>query len=372
MPDAVMKYLLKIVLLSLISVPASYSADVVEVARTRIPIEMTAVPTRAGWMLSSPKRIKVLTPDQHLLYSRRIKSNQRLLYSEGGEHFGVIKYNDHSPTTFSVLRVEVFDNAGKPLWTIEKPEASSFVLSAHTSRAIGIVGAEGLPRSRLQIYSAAGKQENSLAASFLFGVRFSRDGSRVFVNSADSGLAAYDLSGNLVGRFGSARKFGFSDDGTHVAVSNAGRVVYFRDGVKIKTVASESDNPVPVLRMQFDSDERHMAVLRGNGVSAYRLPTLELVWEERDRTGSRKFTSFDCSVDGLMAVAYDIPSKEGGKIAHTEGGVMLFDSTGKRLWHFELDYSRWAREFPMVCFTRDGKGLQIATAEEAYFFEISR
>ena len=363
---------LAVLLLLLAIVSVTPAADITEAARMQNSGDVTAIPTRAGWMASGSHRITVLTPEQTVVFTRKVKRNQRLIYSEHGEYFGILKYNDHSPTTISLLRLEVFGHSGELIWSVKKPQATSFVLSDGSPYAVGIVGAEGIPQSELHLYSGSGEYKISQIVSHLFGVSFRSDGEYLFVNSADSGLAAFDTSGNQVHHFGQANKYCVSDDGRHVALMNSNGLSYFKDGVRIKSLEIDLDNTNPAVAMRFDSRLLFLAVLYRNGLNVHRLPTLELAWEERDKSGTRRFTSLDYSLDGLLAVGFDIPSKQDGKKVHTQGGVGLFDQAGTRLWSLELDYSAWTREFPMVCFTTDGKGLQIATADEALLYTISR
>ncbi len=363
---------LAVLLLLLAVVADARGVDVTEAARMQNSGDVTAIPTRSGWMAPSPNRITVLTPEQTVVYTRKVKRNQRLIYSECGEYFGILKYNDHSPTTISLLRLEVFDHSGELVWSVKNPQATSFVLSDGSPCAVGIVGAEGLAQSELHSYCGNGEHKRSQVVSHLFGVRFRADGEYLFVNSADSGLAAYDTSGNQIHHYGQANKYCVSEDGRHVALMNSNGISYFKDGVRIKSLAIDFDNVNPVVAMRFDPGLLFLAVLYKNGLNVHRLPTLEFVWEERDKSGTRRLTSLDYSSDGLLAIGYDVPSKQDGRKIHIQGGVALFDQAGTRLWSLELDYSGWTREFPMVCFTGDGKGLQIATADEALLYTISR
>jgi WD40 repeat protein len=361
-----------VLLLSLAVVSVARGVDVTEVARMRNSGDVTAIPTRSGWMVPSPNLITVLTPEQTVAFTRKVKRNQRLIYSERGEYFGILKYNDHSPTTISLLSLDVFDHSGEQIWSIEKPQATSFVLSDGLPRAAGTVGAEGLTQSELHLYSDSGEHVRSQIVSHLFGVSFRADGEYLFVNSADSGLTAYDTSGGQIQHFGQANKYYVSEDGRHVALMNSDGISYFKDEVRIKSLAVDFDNVNPVVAMRFDPGLLYLAVLYKDGVSVHRLPTLEFVWEERDESGTRRFTSLDYSSDGMLAIGYDLPSKQDGRKIHTHGGVSLFDQAGTLLWSLELNYSEWTREFPMVCFTKNGKGLQIATADEALLYTVSR
>ena len=138
---------LAVLLLLLAVVSVARGVDITEAARMQNSGDVTAIPTRSGWMVTDPNRIAVLTPEQTVVYSRKVKRNQRLVYSERGEYFGILKYNDHSPTTISLLRLEVFDHSGELIWSVKEPQATSFVLSDGLPYAIGIVGAEGMPQS---------------------------------------------------------------------------------------------------------------------------------------------------------------------------------------------------------------------------------
>ena len=299
---------LAVLLLLLAVVSAARGVDITEAARMQNSGDVTAIPTRSGWMVMDPNRITVLTPEQTVVYTRKVKRNQRLIYSERGEYFGILKYNDHSPTTISLLRLEIFDHSGELIWSVKGPQATSFVLSDGSPRAAGVVGAEGLAQSELHLYSCSGEHTRSQVVSHLFGVRFRANGEYLFVNSADSGLTTYDTSGNQIHHFGPANEYCFSEDGRHVALMNSDGISYFKDGVRIKSLEIDLDNINPVVAMRFDPGLLFLAVLYKNGLNVHRLPTLEFVWEERDKSGTRRFTSLDYSSDGLLAIGYDIPS----------------------------------------------------------------
>jgi hypothetical protein len=268
--------------------------------------------------------------------------------------------------------VEIFDSTGELIWSIKEPDATSFVLSDAVPRAVGVVGAEGLPRSELQLYSTAGELQGNVTVQHLLEIRYSSTGDYLFINSANTGLRAYNISGDLVCDYGLASGFCVSEDGRHVAVTNASGISYFMSGVKIKSLAVDPDGLNSIVDMQFDFELSLLAVLHKDGLSVYRLPAMEFAWEERHRSGSRRFTSLDCSPIGLLAVGYDVPSEQSGRKMHTKGGVTLFDSAGSRLHDLELSYANWTHQFPAVCFTGDGRELRVATADEAVTFTVSR
>lgn len=357
--------------LTVCAISTAFGIDIKESASMKIAEGVTATPTRAGWMVSSQKRVKVLSHDLKPVVNRRIKGNQRFIHSVHGGCFGILKYNDHSPTTFSLLRISMFDKSGEALWSVDKPEASSVVLSDVSGRAVGIVGAEGLSNSTLDLYSPEGRLENSIPVTHLFELAFDATGEFLYVNSADSGLRVYDSSARLKVDHGYARKFCISDDGGHVVTTNSDKLSYFKDGTRLQTTALDFDESNPVVSMMFDPEGTAVLVLKRRGLSIHRLPTLETVWEHGSEDVDRRYTGLDCSADGRIAIGYDQPKRENGKKTHTQGGVDLLSSDGSLIWNREFHYSRWGREFPMVCFTPDGAGIQIATAEEAFLFRIS-
>ena len=349
---------------------AVYPIQVDEAGKMRVPSGMTVIPTGSCWMASTPTRIKIFSPDLKVVFNKRIKQNRRLVYSERGKHFGITKYNDHSPTSFSLLRLDVFSNTGKLLWSIKKPRASSFVLSDKTPRAIGIVGAEGFAKSELDIYTDLGKLDKTLTVTYLLDVRFSPNGECLFVNSADAGLMLYDRTGNLIQNLGTAEKYCMSENSSYVALVNSEGILQFKNGVKINSIPMAFDDSNSVVDMKFDPSLSRLALLCKNSLRIYRLPTLELIWDEKNQQDNRKFTSLACSDNGLLAIGYDVSSEQNGEINHTEGGVSLFDWDGSLLWSKKFSYSNWSRDFPMVRFASDGNAIQIATRNEAYLFSI--
>lgn len=360
------------IILTVFTFSTAVAIDVIESASMKITDGATAIPTEAGWMVSSQKQVRILTHDFDPVVNRQIKGNERFIHSLGGSRYGILRYNDHSPTTFSLLRISVFDNSGNALWSVDKPEASSAVLSDVSGRAVGIEGAEGLSNSTLHLYSPKGRLERSIPVTHLFGLEFSASGEFLFVNSADSGLRAYDSSGEPIANYGSAGKFCISDDCKHVVAANSGKLSYFRDGTRLHTTALAFDESNPIVDMMFDSEASTVLILKRRGLSIHRMPTMEIVREHVSENDDRRYTSLDCSSDGLISIGYDQPRRENGKKIHELGGVELLSSDGSLIWSREFRYSRWGREFPMACFTADSSGIQVATAEEALLFRISR
>ncbi len=343
-----------------------------EVSRLSIDVSAPAVPTENALMNPAPKLIKIYSPKQELVFSERIRQNQRLVHSERGEHFAILKYNDHSPTTFSLLNVDVYNLAGNRLWSLNKPNGSSVVLADGRTAAAVIDGAEGLLLSRVRLYSADGTEQAVIPVTYLFGLGFSGDGEMFFVNSADSGLSSYDANGDHLHDFGLCRKFAVSKDGSTVVTGYDGAVSFFRSGVRIQTDRYNLEEIGALKDIIISDSLRRVVVLYRGAVASYKMPTFENEWTFREIPEGAVLTSFDVSVDGLIAYGFDIPEMKAGRKAHEKGGVAFLDQNGISLFVHDMIYSTWARSFPMVKFTPSGDAVQIVNRSDAFYFNIRR
>jgi len=220
---------LMILLLLTATPPAVFSLDVTETARMQVPDGALIVPAESGWISHRPKLLIVYEDNLEPVHEKRIKLNERVEISDAGNYYSILKYNDHSPTTFSLLRIDVYSNAGEKVCSVKKPRASSIRLSDVNGSAVGIVGAKGFPSSELDVYDRAGMISHTLHVTHLTGISFEPADGIMFVNSADSGLVAYDMSGAEVHRYGVARNFCISANGEYVAITNSVGISYFKD-----------------------------------------------------------------------------------------------------------------------------------------------
>lgn len=361
------------ILLLLLAVPSAvYSLEVTETARIQVGDADLLVPAESGWISHSSKRLTVYKDNFEWHHEKRIKGNERIEISDSGNHYGILKYNDHSPTTFSLLRLTVYSSSGEKLYSVEEPRASSIRISNVDGAAVGIVGALGFPSSELDVYSSSGNLAYALQASFLSGIAFEAASGLLLVNSADSGLTAYDNSGMEVHRFGIARNFCVSDDGAFVAASSSAGITYFKNGLKIKSTVEAPGVMGSDIDMRFDSGASKLAVLGIDYLRVYSLPTLELTWELKPPVAGARFSGMDRSDDDMIVVGYDIPEKRNGNTVHTSGGFLLLDFGGAELHRMELEYADWSVGYPLARFSSGGKLLKIASRNEAVLLTISR
>ncbi|MFH1893046.1 MAG: hypothetical protein ABIK83_10255 [Candidatus Zixiibacteriota bacterium] len=363
---------LMILLLLAATPPAVFSLDITETARMQVPDGAAIVPSESGWISHRPKLVTVYEDNLEPAHEKSTKLNERVEISDAGSYYSILKYNDNSPTTFSLLRVDVYNNAGERVYSVDKPRASSIRLSDADGSAVGIVGAKGFPSSELDVYDRAGMISHTLHVTFLTGISFEHAGDLMFVNSADSGLVAYDMSGVEVHRYGVTRNFCVSGDGEFVATTNSIGISYFKSGLKIKSITEAPGLTGTDIDMRFDSGASRLAVLGFDYLRVYSLPTLELIWDLKSRVPNARYSALDSSDDELIAVGYDVPMKRNGNTSHTQGGVLLLDWNGTELHNMELEYADWTIGHPLVRFSSGGKLLKIATRNEAYLLTISR
>jgi len=342
--------------------------------KSRLSVNETspAIPTRNALMSPAPTLIKIYDPQQRAVFSERIRQNQRLVYSNRGEHFAILKYNDHSPTTFSLLEIKVCNLDGKVEWTLKKPNGSSVILADGVPAAAVLDGAEGLSLSHIRLHGVDGSENAVIPVTHLFGIDFSGDGRVLFINSADSGLTAYDSDGQELYDYGPCRRFGVSGSGSIVVTESNQTLSLFSNGVRIKSDRYDFDNYGALKEIVVSDSLGRVFVLYRRAVVAYTLPTFEREWTFHEIPDGSTLTSIDVSDDGFIAYGFDIPEMKEGYKVHEKGGFGILNISGVSLAAKEMTYSSWARSFPMVRFTLSGDGLQVAARSEVCYYSIIR
>jgi len=331
---------------------------------------LTIVSTDAGVYSVGTRSMRIYNDDLAQSVYKKYRANQRVVMSEDGGHFAILKYNDHSPTTFSLLQIDMYDAAGKFLWSHRKPQGSSVVVANGSSAAMSIVGAEGAPQSMLELYSSTGDVVATVPVSRLYGVRYSDSGDRLFVNSADSGLHVFSATGEHLSTLGFADWFGFSHDCSQILTATENSITLYREGVRIKNVTYDFSSTGGVVALKIDPAQQVAVVAFRKAIRVYRIPSFELVAEHLPADGCG-YTGMDLSSAGHIAVGFDTPETEDGRKVHRAGGVELYDLTLNRLAEYPLNYSDWARDYPMVGFLHDGANLRVVTRNAASVCTIS-
>jgi len=359
------------VILGLLLLGTAPASDLEEVSRVSVGKGKSATPYKSSWYSTSSTRLQSYTIDNKLIVNQRVRLNERTMISDNGGHFGILKYNDHSPTTFSALRFDLYDSGGQKLWSVSKPGAVSFVVSDASAMAIGIIGGIGMLNSEVVIYSSNGEATSGIPVRELKEVRFSPSASMIFVNSADSGLVSYDTLGNKLRVFGPAHAFSVSHSGEEVAAATPSGPSYFSSGMRSKASTSNPGNSGSEVAIVLDQALSVAGFLYPNALKVYSLPAMKMEWEFNLHDTNRKLTSLDISPD-FIAIGYDSPSTSNGETEHTEGGVMLFSRIGEQLLDHPLSYDRWSRQFPAVKFASHEDTILVCTATDVYMFRIVR
>lgn len=349
----------------------SRAVNITQIASMQISPEETLIPAESGWIVHSPTTLKIYSDDMQIVHRQRIRLNERLAFSENANYYSVLKYNDNSPTTFSLLRFDVFSISGDKAWSEDRPRASSIRLSDASGRAVGIVGAMGIPTSELDVYGTDRSVGYSLEVTNLADVVFGPQGNYLLVNSADSGLVAYDTLGTVAFRYGPTRDFCLSSNGEFVATISPGGINFFKRGLKINSVTLPAGLSGSVLDMAFNEDASKLAILESEDLRIFKLPTLDLLWEGKPPVAGARFSSFDASDNGLLAAGYDIPVKQNSVTTHTKGGVVILGWDGAEHHRMNLDYADWSIGYPRVRFSGGGALLKVASRNGAYLLAVS-
>jgi hypothetical protein len=349
----------------LVAASLTFASEITQVNRIELTEDQYATPTATGWYLFDRKELSVYSVDLTREFNRSIKGNERVVVSDRGAYFALLRYNDKSPTDIALLNVDVYNRTGTHLWGVANPRAVTIELNDVNGEAVGIAGAEGFAKSALDFYSLSGKYTGSIQTTYLSGKKWSSRDRTVYINSADSGLRSYDTTGSVVLDYGPAKRFALSEDGELLAVSSPGEIRYYRNGFKIGTARTNNENGNAAAAIAINKSTSVMAVMRRNCLTVHRLPTLDSVWADHCGSSGRSLSSVAISPSGLIAVGFDVPAKENGNTYHTAGGARLFDVTGSLLWSLDLIYTDWSREHPIVRFSSDGRYLLIATKDEA-------
>jgi len=320
-------------------------------------------------VIALDRKLEFFDKDGKLAGSRKLRNNELVNLPQGGAAVGIIRYNDHSPSTLKPVAFELYDLAGNRLYSIKKPDFSSAVVSPTGKTIVGIDGAEGLPQSVLRFCDEHGKEISAITVEYFQGGRFSADGSVFVFATAQEGILAYSATGKALAGYGPGSVYDLSADGSVFTVGHDEVIRVYSGSKRIATV--ETDETVRVVAVSPRGS--YWGWIGAGRAMVYATGTDTALCEIRLSTPGENFRSLVIGADGLyFAIGVDI---DGGRELpqekrHLRGRAVVYDLSGRVIAQKEVSYDSWNAKTPAVRSTRGGRTLAVITREEVYFMEL--
>ena len=313
-----------------------------------------------GYMyITQYKRVTGYSSPSNRILNTRIKGNEKVFTSPGGNFWAASEFVDRSATQYRVIRLSMYTPQGKGLYSIDDPNALKFILNDSSAHMVGIEGTEGLPETILNFYSSSGSLDGTYKLTHFLGGKFCGDGSLFFAYSADSGLYVFNPSGEMQYKLNSGRNFAASNDGRLVLASNGGHLhLYYHN-----SMTSFAEVKTSKIREIILSDDNTKAVVMSDDHAVcYSIPDLKPIWQYNPLHESHHLSSCDYN-DKTGRTGFGIAIDSGSDFPFSEryntGKVVIIDSEGKTLGSADVSYSSWSKGFPRVQFSEAGNILWI-------------
>ncbi len=295
-------------------------------------------------------------------YITRLRGNQRVVLARQGACYGVTTYADNAPSTLRAAAFELYNETGKRLYRLEKPDASEFVVSEDGRWVIGIAGGEEMHQSRLLLFDAQGTLVTSWAVPYLSDLVLPKGSTRFFAASRGL-LSAYDFMPGEPHPIGRFEAFGTAAGGRFVALCGAGSLALYQEEKLVFTAASEVTHPISV---SVSNDGGYIAVAGGDRLELFERDSRSRLWTVTSGQSELRFISVDLGggPDAILAGLDFDSGPEAAADRHTRGAVFLIDRAGSLLWRDDLTYSEWGIRYPAVRFLGSERQFEVELAAE--------
>jgi len=353
----------------LIPVPA-ISADLV--SEINIPLtekDRVLGSLEGNFLIYGRPNITMYDQQGKAIFTRKLTNNIKPTLSPNGKYLGLITYADHSPTDLKTLAFERFDENGKFLWKLTKPDANTFMI-ADNGAIFGIEGVKGISPNRIHMYDQYGDIINILNLKSYHGIAIAPSGGKFIIDRARDGLDVYDSLGNFLATLPVSKNYVFDRDHRYIATFFQAVFHLFQDE---KEVVSFRSSEAVIKDMAIDVEKNLAVFMSVKRLEVYELTTKKRLWEYRLRDERLFFTSLHVSNDGqYIACGVDV---NGGTpvpkaMRHVEGYVYLFPIDGSTLDKHHETYKTWGTNLPNGVFIPDSKGLWVQTREKLEKFLI--
>ncbi len=297
----------------------------------------------------------------------KLQGSRKLISSERGNYYGVIRYNSFSPSSLSISDITIYSRSGEKRYTIDKPDCTAFVISDEGPSVVGISGAEGLGETRLKFYNSSGKLVGTTAVNGFFSPSFSANGEYFYALSEGGTLVKFSSSGKRLEDVVRCRRYFLSDNGEIVAAYND----------TILTIVTSADNSLGLsvkgaeLRdVKFSHDGTRLAMLSSDRLELFDLVDRQMVGEYRseDTTYQLLHLAAGSNLNSLVVSASNAGASP--EVRHREGKLLLFDGFARKLWEDDLSYTEWSIRYPEVRMNRDGDLFSALTANGLKVYQL--
>lgn len=324
----------------------------------------------SGRLVTAQKRsLQFFDQQGKLTTNHKLRGNQMVAMPEAGEVVGVLRYNDHSPTTIKPAAFELFDFSGKRIYEIKRPRFTSVFVAPSGTAMVGLDGVEGLPKSQLRFYDAQGQEIDSTSVEYFQGGRFSTDGSVYIFATAKDGILAFSATGKPVARYGRGSVYDLSADGQVFAVAEDGQLRVYSGGKRVATMVID-----PQVRVvSVSAGGLYVAWAGAAEAGLYTVGSDSALCEIDLSLPGENFRSLAISEgDRYLAAGIDVdPGKDvSPELRHTEGRVVVYNFSGLSVYERTLTYKKWGARLPRVKFLNQAGVLAVITREETRFLQL--
>lgn len=299
----------------------------------------------------------------------RLKGNQRVVTSRDATAFGVTTYADHSPTTLSVSKFEMFDAQGKRKFRLTKPKAKEFKISNAGEWTVGIASGEGMLEAELFLYNNLGEQVATWNVPYLSDITLPDSGDRFFAASRNE-LWAYPHDGGEPHPFGRHESYGTSASGRWVALSGAGSVTLFDGSSLVYTAKTQLSQ---LRTVAVSPSGRYVALAGRDRLELFDRVAGEQIWTVTSGRKNLVFISIALAESPLQVLCgLDEDRGSGVPVGerHRSGALFLLAADGRLIWREDLNYTKWSFKIPAVSFVGGGKQFEVELSEERRHYQL--
>lgn len=197
------------------------------------------------------------------------------MFSENKEFFGEGKYG----VVDGAMLIENFvlkKKDGRIMWEKKNPLKNWFWISNDGKTVVGIRGPEDEGQiTSVSFYDEKGEERRSFEVRGFSGLKFSYEGNMIFIQDSD-GIIAYDRDGKNLWRVSGIGNYASSFDGALLAVENEGRILIYREGIKIREIALDANMAFDI---RFSLDGKVLGILTGKKLSLFSVESFSLLLE---------------------------------------------------------------------------------------------
>ncbi|MEZ5358733.1 MAG: hypothetical protein R3F48_07845 [Candidatus Zixiibacteriota bacterium] len=305
--------------------------------------------------------IKIYNERLKQVWSKQLKNNTKPVMSPNGDYFGLVLYNDHSPTSLQTLRFSFYDSRGNLEWKLDKLPATTFEM-ADNGYIFGIEGVPGISPTRIHLYDKYSDRLSVIPADKYHGLKASPDGLKLVVDRSDD-LAVYDSLGNQLAILPAAQEYIIDRDNRYIGLFSNGIFRLFQDEKEVQRFEiSERE----IVDLAIHVEAGLLVVMSEKRTEIYDIVTGRLKLNVQVKDLKESFTSLDISPDGrFVACGADINAGSTVSKAkrHVDGFVYIIPTSGDPMLKRKITYKSWSVGLPKVQFSKAGASVFVQTGD---------